>query len=128
MHVLCSGVAQGDTVLELGHGEHMALAVQEGQSGTGDLGGRFFCGAMRAAYECSFPFWCSGAVALQEAEEVTFWPPCCLSYLSGATETLSQCLCIQGWVLPSAEHTQPHEHPLIPPGSGQTGSPGSVCT
>lgn len=42
VHVLCSGVAQGDTVLEPGHGEHMALAVQEGQSGTGDLGGRFF--------------------------------------------------------------------------------------
>lgn len=87
-----------------------------------------FCGAMRAAYECSFPFWCSGAVPPQEAEEVTFQPPFCLPYLSGASQTLSRCLCIQGWVLPCAEHTQPCEHPLTPQGSGQTGLPGSVCT
>lgn len=87
-----------------------------------------FCGAIRAAYQCSFRFWGSGAEAPQEAEEVTFWPPFCLSYLSGASQTPSWCLCTQGWVLPSAEHTQPCEHPLTPPGSGQTGLPGSVCT
>lgn len=42
VHAPCSGMAHGDTVLELGHGEHMALAVQEGQSGTGYLGRSFF--------------------------------------------------------------------------------------
>lgn len=78
-----------------------------------------FCGAMRAAYGCSFPFWCSGVVTPQEAEGVTFWPPFCLSYLSGASQTLSQCLCIQGWVLPSAKHTQPCEHPLAPRAPGR---------
>lgn len=79
----------------------------------------FFYGAMTAAYECSFPFWCWGAVAPQEAEEVTFWPPFCLSYLSGASQTPSWCLCIQGWVLPTAEHTQPCEHPLTPRPQGR---------
>lgn len=39
----CSLLRNGSwrTVLEPGHGEHLALAVQEGQSGTGYLGGSF---------------------------------------------------------------------------------------
>lgn len=93
------GIAQRTVVLEPSHGEHLALAMQEGQSRAGYLGEIVFHGAVAAAYECSFPLWRSRAVTAQEAREVTFWPSFCLSYLPGTSQiqvVVSQYLCFQG--------------------------------
>lgn len=124
------GIAQGDAVLEPRHGEHLALAVREGQSRAGCLGGILFCGAMRAAHQHSFPFWRSGAVTPREAKEATFWPAFCLSYLAGASQiqlAVSRRLCSQGWIPQSAQCTSPPASTLSSPRSqGTLDLPGST--
>lgn len=119
------GIAQGDAVLEPRHRERLVLTVREGQSRAGRLGAIFFHGAMRAAHQCPFHFWCSGAETPQGAEEVTFWASFCLSYLAGASQIqliTSQHLRSGLDTAKCSMHVATCEHPLIhPQDSGQTG-------
>lgn len=101
-----------------------------GSEQAGCHGGILFRGAMRAAHQCSFPFWCSGAVTPREAEEVTFWPSFCLSYLAEASQIqlgVSQHLRVQGWIVGSAQCTYPPVSTLSSPGTqGRLDLPGST--